>query len=208
MEEKQHKKYIRGNDIDFKKTMLEFGVTPIQEHNFNGETTTDRKLKETGYRVQSKTTLKTIHKNDRPGNTILHSSTTSTKALYQFCDMDEIISFRSNSINNKEFIHMQQGKLLFAATSDLHHKREQKALEEINLFLSRCQQKNYKIVRIIHGKGKHSEERYAILKSLVNGVLRKHPAVLAFHSCQKKHGGTGAVYVRLQRQKKSLRKLK
>ena len=54
-------------------------------------------------------------------------------------------------------------------------------------------------VRIVHGKGLGSGHRGPVLKNAVNRWLRKWDCVLAFVSTPQVHGGTGAVYVLLQR---------
>ncbi|NNL62412.1 MAG: Smr/MutS family protein [Woeseiaceae bacterium] len=54
-------------------------------------------------------------------------------------------------------------------------------------------------VRVVHGKGLGSGDRGPVLKSAVNRWLRKWDAVLAFVSTRQIDGGTGAIYVLLQR---------
>jgi DNA-nicking Smr family endonuclease len=52
-------------------------------------------------------------------------------------------------------------------------------------------------VRIVHGKGLHSESGVPVLKNLVDRVLRQRADVLAFHSAPPAQGGHGAVLVLL-----------
>ena len=54
-------------------------------------------------------------------------------------------------------------------------------------------------VRIVHGKGLGSGHRGPVLKNAVNRWLRKWDSVLAFVSARQVDGGTGAVYVLLDR---------
>jgi len=54
-------------------------------------------------------------------------------------------------------------------------------------------------VRIIHGKGRGSGNRGPVLKSAVNRWLRRHGAVRAFCSARRNDGGTGALYVLIER---------
>ena len=54
-------------------------------------------------------------------------------------------------------------------------------------------------VRIVHGKGRNSEERLPVLKNLVDRVLRHRADVLAFHSAPAAQGGTGAVLALLEK---------
>jgi len=66
-------------------------------------------------------------------------------------------------------------------------------------FLRDCRIHGVGCVRIVHGKGRNSEERLPVLKNLVDRVLRQRADVLAFHSPPAAHGGTGAVLVLLQK---------
>jgi DNA-nicking Smr family endonuclease len=54
-------------------------------------------------------------------------------------------------------------------------------------------------VRIVHGKGLHSDSGVPVLKNLVDRVLRQRADVLAFHSTPPAQGGNGAVLVLLKR---------
>ena len=54
-------------------------------------------------------------------------------------------------------------------------------------------------VRIVHGKGLGSGHRGPVLKNAINRWLRNWDSVLAFVSTRQVDGGTGAVYVLLQR---------
>ena len=54
-------------------------------------------------------------------------------------------------------------------------------------------------VCIVHGKGLHSVDGKAVLKSAVNDWLRKIDDVLAFCSAKNSDGGVGALYVLLRR---------
>jgi len=54
-------------------------------------------------------------------------------------------------------------------------------------------------VRIIHGKGKGSENNLPILKNNLDQWLRRQDHVLAFCSARPIGGGTGAVYVLIKR---------
>ena len=51
---------------------------------------------------------------------------------------------------------------------------------------------------ITHGKGE-LRDKPALLKSCVNHWLKELDSVLAFHSAQPHHGGSGASYVMLRK---------
>ena len=56
-------------------------------------------------------------------------------------------------------------------------------------FLRDCRAHGVGCVRIVHGKGRNSEERLPVLKNLVDRVLRHRADVLAFHSPPAAQGG-------------------
>ena len=66
-------------------------------------------------------------------------------------------------------------------------------------FIDESVGRGHTCVRVVHGKGLGSGERGPVLKSKVNGWLRRWHEVLAFVSTRQGHGGTGAVYVLLRK---------
>jgi DNA-nicking Smr family endonuclease len=81
---------------------------------------------------------------------------------------------------------------------DLHGADAETAALLLTDFLEREQYLLHRKVLVIHGKGGGTKP---LLKNLVNCWLKQIPSVLAFHSALPKDGGTGAVYVLLQRHK-------
>ena len=55
------------------------------------------------------------------------------------------------------------------------------------------------MVLIRHGVGIKNKTKPGILKSFVNKWLPELPAVLAYHTAQRHHGGSGATYVLLKK---------
>lgn len=82
---------------------------------------------------------------------------------------------------------------------DLHGIDAARAEALLRRFLKAARDDGVACVRIIHGKGLHSDERLPRLKNLVDRVLRQRADVLAFHSAPSAQGGGGAVLVLLQR---------
>ncbi|HLB56805.1 MAG TPA: Smr/MutS family protein [Coxiellaceae bacterium] len=111
---------------------------------------------------------------------------------------DTIISFSGSGLQNKKFTQLKQGKMRTEATLDLHKHTTDEALHAVENFLQHCQQKNFRTVCIIHGKGFLSVGNKPVLKNLLNNYLRAHPRVLAFHSAKNNQGGTGAIMVLLK----------
>ena len=78
---------------------------------------------------------------------------------------------------------------------DLHGCILKQACDQLRLFLLNALRMNYRLLRVIHGKGKHGEK--PILKSRVVYWLQQVPQVLALRSARPQDGGTGSLYVLL-----------
>ncbi len=117
--------------------------------------------------------------------------------LHECAAEDELFFVRSG-LAHKTLKQLRQGKIKIEARLDLHHLKSYEAIEACQQFLENAQARGLKWVLVIHGKGHFSKDGKAILKSLLNEWLREQAAVLAFASCQAKHGGRGAVYVLLK----------
>jgi DNA-nicking Smr family endonuclease len=73
------------------------------------------------------------------------------------------------------------------------------AKPRLEKFVQRCAANNKLCIRIVHGKGLGSGDRGPVLKNGVNRWLRQWDTVIAFVSARQADGGTGAVYVLLER---------
>jgi DNA-nicking Smr family endonuclease len=82
---------------------------------------------------------------------------------------------------------------------DLHGKTSAEAREFLGEFLLQCQHENVRHVLIIHGKGKDSA--IPVLKNKLNNWLRQTEQVIAFCTATPRHGGSGALYLLLRRQR-------
>lgn len=111
---------------------------------------------------------------------------------------EAVISFARTGLQHKHITTLRQGKTKIDATLDLHEHTSDEAIQAVERFLKKCFDNHYRLVCIIHGKGHLSLENKPVLKNLLNAFLRDHPLVIAFHSAKNKHGGTGALYVRLK----------
>lgn len=84
---------------------------------------------------------------------------------------------------------------------DLHHADAAQAEALLRGFLKDARDAGIACVRIIHGKGLHSDSRMPALKNLVDRILRQRGDVLAFHSAPAGQGGGGAVLVLLKKRR-------
>ncbi len=112
-----------------------------------------------------------------------------------------VLAFKRPGVQNGVFRKLKQGRYEAQSRLDLHRMTTERARREIFEFVEECYQLGLRSVLVIHGKGDGSENtpQGSILKGCVDLWLRELPIVQAFHSAQRQHGGTGAVYVLLRK---------
>ncbi len=116
----------------------------------------------------------------------------------------DYLFFSRPGLQTKVLRKLKRGQFSVLAELDMHGMTVNIAREQLIKFLTDCINDNLKCVRIIHGKGRRSESKGAILKDKVNHWLPQRDEVLAFCSAIPAHGGTGAVYVLLKKAKRGL----
>jgi DNA-nicking Smr family endonuclease len=94
---------------------------------------------------------------------------------------------------------LRRGRFKIGAELDLHGLTIPMAREALVEFIHHAQRDSITCVRIIHGKGNRSRHKGPVLKQKTNHWLRQRDDVLAFCSARPMDGGTGAIYVLLQR---------
>lgn len=112
----------------------------------------------------------------------------------------ETLSFKRDGVQHSLFKSLRLGKLPVEANLDLHGLTVEEAREQVPSFLQACAEEGIRVAIITHGHGEF-RERPALLKSCVNQWLRELNNTLAFHTAQPKHGGSGASYVLVRRNK-------
>ncbi|MEK6806857.1 MAG: Smr/MutS family protein [Pseudomonadota bacterium] len=110
----------------------------------------------------------------------------------------DTLSWQRPGLQNTVFRKLRRGSYRVEAEVDLHGLKSEAAALEVRSFLDDCQQRDYRCVRIIHGKGLRSPNSGPVIKSKVGGWLRKRADVLAYVSARPVDGGTGAIYVLLR----------
>lgn len=121
-----------------------------------------------------------------------------TEEIIDLVHPQDIIDYRTDGVSIGVFRNLKKGAYPIDARLDLHRKKMVQAREEVFQFVRDCQKYDIRSAIILHGKGELSEPK-AFLKSCVNTWLKQIPEVLAFHSAQKHHGGTGALYVLIKK---------
>jgi DNA-nicking Smr family endonuclease len=92
---------------------------------------------------------------------------------------------------------LRRGAYRVQGELDLHGLTASEAQQALREFLAHALLRQWRCVRIVHGKGLRSGSRGPVLKALVSRMLRKVGPVLAYVSARQVDGGTGAVYVLL-----------
>ncbi|MGH8211119.1 MAG: Smr/MutS family protein [Steroidobacteraceae bacterium] len=109
---------------------------------------------------------------------------------------DELVYHRAG-VQMSVLRKLRRGHYRVQAEIDLHGLTVVEAKQALRDFLADALDRQFRCVRIIHGKGLRSGPRGPVLKGVVSSVLRKVAPVVAYVSARPVDGGTGAVYVLL-----------
>jgi DNA-nicking Smr family endonuclease len=109
------------------------------------------------------------------------------------------VSFLRPGLQRKLLRDLRRGRFRVEDEIDLHGLIAVEADRVLGAFLVECREAHRLCVRIVHGKGHRSSAQGPVLKHLVDQRLRQRDDVIAFCSAPPTDGGTGAVYVLLQK---------
>tara|TARA_R110002167_G_scaffold119566_7_gene296907 strand:+ start:3723 stop:4292 length:570 start_codon:yes stop_codon:yes gene_type:complete len=112
---------------------------------------------------------------------------------------NDILNFKRPGIQHGVFKKFRLGQYEIEARLDLHKLSVDEARKEVFRFLNECSAYELRTAIILHGKGDRNPDKIAILKSHLAVWLPQLDQVMAYHSAQRHHGGTGAVYVMLRK---------
>ena len=115
--------------------------------------------------------------------------------------LDEL-SYQKPGVQHGVFKKLRLGQYPLEATLDLHRRTLEESRRELIQFIKEAHDMGLRSLLVNHGKAIHKDSKHALVKSYVNYWLPQFDSVLAFHSAQKHHGGTGAVYVLLKKGEK------
>jgi DNA-nicking Smr family endonuclease len=114
-------------------------------------------------------------------------------------ETEEELLFKRTGIQHYIINKLRRGQFNIQAELDLHGMTVRVAQQEVKNFLKKCQYRDIRCARIIHGKGYGSTTKQPILKNKLNLWLPQCDEILAFCSARPSDGGTGAVYVLIKR---------
>ncbi len=109
------------------------------------------------------------------------------------------LRYRRPGVQDKAFQRLRRGQERMEDELDLHGVTIAVARNSLAAFLDRCLVRGCRCVKIVHGKGLHSAQGQATIKSLVGGWLQQRQEVLAYCSAKPRDGGAGALYVLLKK---------
>lgn len=112
----------------------------------------------------------------------------------------DTLSYKAPGVQDSVMRKLRRGHYRIERELDLHGLNRNDARLEVSRFLLACRDQGIRGARIIHGKGRGSPNSGPVIKSLLDGWLRKHRDVMAFTSARPADGGTGAIYVLLRAQ--------
>jgi DNA-nicking Smr family endonuclease len=116
-------------------------------------------------------------------------------------DPNDILEFRRPGVQHGVYKQLRMGRYSIDARLDLHRMKLEQARQMVYQFIRDCIANDIRCALITHGKGE-GRKNPAVLKSHLAHWLPQISEVLAFHSAQKQHGGTGACYIMLKKSEK------
>lgn len=105
--------------------------------------------------------------------------------------------YRRHEVGPATLQRLSRGLYAVQDEFDLHGFDARSATDALRRFLAECLQRRLRCVRIIHGKGGREPGQVAVLRPLVEHLLRQRNDVLAYASAPAPQGGNGALLVLL-----------
>ena len=108
---------------------------------------------------------------------------------------------RPVGLDRRTWLRLKRGQVAIEQTLDLHGRTQDEAHGALARFLAAAQAAGCRCVLVVTGKGLGSGGtlRHMVPRWLNEGANREH--IVAFCPAQARHGGAGALYVLLRRQR-------
>jgi DNA-nicking Smr family endonuclease len=133
------------------------------------------------------------------------SKNTSLDALLMQTALTEPAKNQSHvQIDKRTEKRVRKGEMPIDGTLDLHGLRLENAHNKLRQFILSSYQQRKRCLLVVTGKGKRSEDGIGVIKASFPVWLSApdlSDKVLQFYPAQPKHGGEGAFYVFLRRQR-------
>ena len=123
-----------------------------------------------------------------------------------FLDPHAIVGFKRDGVQEGVYKKLRLGKYVLQGSLDLRRHSVLEARRALVDFLRDCERRDIRCLLILHGRGEGPAQsassegaRRGRLKSQISAWLPCLPGVMAAHSAQPHHGGSGALYVLLRK---------
>ena len=111
----------------------------------------------------------------------------------------DVLSWKRSGVQNGVFRKLRLGYYPSEAKLDLHGMTVDEARRQVFGFVNDCMRYDLRTAMILHGKGERNRDGIAWLRSYLAKWLPELEPVLAFHTAQKHHGSTGAIYLMIRK---------
>ncbi|MDY0330399.1 MAG: Smr/MutS family protein [Thiomonas sp.] len=118
--------------------------------------------------------------------------------LDHLLETDAALSWRREGVGADTLRKLRRGHWTIQHEIDLHGLRRDEAREALGQFLRTALQREWRCVRVIHGKGLSSPQREPVLKHKVRSWLMQRDEVMAYVQARPSDGGAGALVVLLR----------
>ena len=140
---------------------------------------------------------------ERDERSVLREAMSDELDLDHLLETDAALSWRRDGIGADTLRRLRRGHWVIQGELDLHGLRRDEARESLGQFLRSALARDWRCVRIIHGKGLSSPLREPVLKHKVRHWLMQRDEVLAYVQARPSDGGAGALIVLLRSRRRS-----
>jgi DNA-nicking Smr family endonuclease len=128
---------------------------------------------------------------------VMRDSLSDDFGVEQLLETDTDLSYRTAGISLEILNKLRRGDWTMQAELDLHGFRVDEARRALTQFLHIANERGWRCVRIVHGKGLGSKDKQPILKGRVRSWLAQTKTVQCFVAARPSEGGAGALVVLL-----------
>lgn len=134
----------------------------------------------------------------RDEQAVLREAMSDELDLDHLLETDATLSWRREGIGSDTLRKLRRGHWTIQNEIDLHGLRRDEAREALGQFLRIALQREWRCVRVIHGKGLSSPLREPVLKHKVRSWLMQRDEVMAYVQARPSDGGAGALVLLLR----------
>jgi DNA-nicking Smr family endonuclease len=129
---------------------------------------------------------------------VLQDSLSDAVPLDLELEAGDELSFVRQGLSRHVLRKLRSGQWSTQDQLDLHGSRTEEARQLLVDFLGIATKRGYRCVRVVHGRGRSSQNGEPVLKRKVASWLAQRKDVLAFCQARPADGGSGAVMVLLR----------